>query len=296
MMTRTTPNMIEDGSIASVDPLDGFIPCTDTGAASRSFLCFVTVCAAWMILGWATHGCCEDPDLAKLFADRKVEGTIVLSASDGSLTYLHNEGRAHTRFVPASTFKIINTLIALDGGALADDKEIIKWDGNDKGLETWNRDHALETAFKSSCIWFYQELARRIGTAKYAAHLERAGYGTATPGPELTTFWLEGDLKTSAVDQIDFLKKVYRRELAFRPSSYDILTKIMIVDQTPARTVRAKTGWAQTLSPQIGWFVGYVESGDKAWFFATNLEITKPEQARYRQEITMEALKLKGLL
>ena len=70
----------------------------------------------------------------------------------------------------------------------------------------------------------------------------------------------------------------------------------MTVEQTPAYTIRAKTGWAQRTTPQTGWYIGYVESGGKVWFFATNIEIMKPENVRYRQQITMEALKLKGII
>jgi beta-lactamase class D len=255
----------------------------------------VILTAICIVLGLARVAACDDSELLKLFADRNVDGTIVISSLSGSEAYIHNERRANTPFVPASTFKILNTLIALDEGAVAE-HETMKWDGKDKGLKAWNCDQTLETAFKTSCVWFFQDLALRIGTAKYEAHLAKAAYGNAKPGPQLTTFWLVGDLKTSAMDQIDFIKKVYREELPFRRSSYEMLKETMIVDQKPTYTIRAKTGWAQQISPQVGWFVGYVEAKDRVWFFATNLDIAKPEDARYRQEITLEALKLKGIL
>lgn len=250
-----------------------------------------------VISGLPTPGSCEDGEIARLFAERNTVGTMVIASLDGSTTYVHNDARAKTRFVPASTFKILNTLIALDEHAIAGDEEILKWDGKDRGIPAWNHDQTLETAFKSSCVWAYQELARRVGTDKYAAHLKKAAYGNAIAGPELTTFWLIGDLKISAVEQIEFLKKVYLKQLAYRPSSYRTLQKIMVLEQTPAYTLWAKTGWALDLPyPQVGWFVGYVAAGDKVWLFATNIDITYPEQARFRQEITMKALKLKKVL
>jgi beta-lactamase class D len=238
---------------------------------------------------------CEDADLAKLFTDRNVHGTIVLSSLDGSKSWVHDDERANTLFVPASTFKILNTLIALDAGVI-DEHEVLKWDGKDRGVAAWNRDQTLETAFKSTCVWFYQELAKRIGKARYQKILAEVGYGTANPGPDLETFWLEGDLKISAAEQVEFLKRLYRKELPFRAASYDTLQKIMILEQKPTSVLRAKTGWAQSVSPQIGWFVGYVETGERTWFFALNMDIAKPEDTRYRQEITLEALKLKGVL
>jgi beta-lactamase class D len=237
----------------------------------------------------------EDKDLAKLFADKCITGTIILSDLSGAKTYISDEHRANKAFVPASTFKILNTLIALEENVVSE-KDIIKWDGKDKGLKAWNHDQTLESAFNTSCVWYYQELARRIGTARYKAYLKKVGYGTGLPTPELTTFWLDGDLKISAVEQVEFIKKIYRREFPFKHGSYEILKRVMEIEKTPAYTLRAKTGWGQRVTPQIGWFVGYVEAGDQVWFFATNLEIKKPEDARLRQQITLEALKLKGII
>jgi len=254
-----------------------------------------TVLGMTLVLGLPLAAWSEDVDIAKLFSDRKAQGTLVLRSLDGSESWIHNDDRANTPFVPASTFKILNTLVALDSGAI-DEKEVLKWDGKDKGIDAWNRDQTLETAFKSSCIWAFQELARRLGKARYQTILNEVGYGNASPSPDLEMFWLEGDLKISATAQVEFLKRLYRKGLPFRSSSYDTLQKLMILEQTPTYILRGKTGWGQKVSPQIGWFVGYVETGGKAWFFATNLDITKPEDARYRQEITLEALKLKGIL
>jgi beta-lactamase class D len=238
----------------------------------------------------------EDSDLAKLFQERGIKGTMIISSLDGKTSYIHNAVRSRERFIPASTFKILNTLIALEEGAIKNEKEIIKWDGKDKGFAAWNKDQSLETAFPSSCVWFYQELARRVGKGKYESYLRKMNYGNGETGPDVSAFWLEGNLKISAVEQIAFLKKVYNKEYAFRPSSYELLRRLMVVEKTPAYTIRAKTGWTQRVSPQVGWFVGYVESGDKVWFFTTNIEITKPEESRLRQEVTIEALKLRGII
>ena len=245
-----------------------------------------------LVLFTVSSGYADDLDLANLFKGKGINGTIVISSLDGSKTYTHNNERANTSMVPASTFKIPNTLIALEEGAVDDGKETIKWDGVEKGLPVWNKDQSIETAFPSSCVWFYQELAKRVGKGKYESYLRKMKYGNEQAGPEVTTFWLEGDLKISAVEQILFLKKVYAKEYAFKSSSYELLKKLMVVEETPAYTLRAKTGWAQ----KVGWFVGYVESGHDTWFFATNMDIAKIEDTPLRKEITLEALKLKGII
>jgi beta-lactamase class D len=113
----------------------------------------------------------EDNDLAALFQSKNIEGTIILSSLDNMENYIYNETRSNERFSPASTFKIPNTIISLEEGVIQDEKEIIKWNGIDQGLEIWNKDQTLETAFPFSCVWFYQELAKRIGNEKYKYHL-----------------------------------------------------------------------------------------------------------------------------
>lgn len=258
----------------------------------RSLVLFFTLVLAQL---FASFAWCEDAALARLFSDKKVEGTIVITNLDGSKRHVYNESRAGIPLLPASTFKIPNTLIALEEGVVSE-QEVMKWDGADKGVAAWNRDQTLESAFKSSCVWFYQELARRIGAEKYKAYLNRISYGNAVPDPKLTSFWLEGNLRISALEQVDFLKKVYRRELPFLPATYDTVSRLMTIETTPAYTLRAKTGWAQRVTPQVGWYVGYVEAKGTVWFFATNITINAPEDARLRQQITMEALRLKRIL
>jgi beta-lactamase class D len=238
----------------------------------------------------------DDADLAKLFQDRGVEGTIIISSLDGKMNHVHNSHRSETRFVPASTFKIPNTLIALEEGAIKNEKEVIQWDGKDRGFDAWNKDQSLETAFPVSCVWFYQELAQRVGNEKYLTHLKKLRYGNEKTGPDVTTFWVEGDLKISAREQINLLKKLYEESLPYSKGNMNLLKKIMIVEENPQFTIRAKTGWAMRTDPQQGWYVGYVETKGQIWFFATNLEIRKKGDDALRKEITMAALKAKGIL
>ncbi len=238
----------------------------------------------------------EDPDLAKLFRGAGVEGTMVIASRDGKETYVFNKGRAKKRFSPASTFKIPNTLIALQEGAIKDEKEVIRWDGKDKGFEAWNRDQTLVTAFPASCVWFYQELAKRIGDRKYVLWLSKLGYGNGVTGSDVTTFWLNGQLKIFAKEQVAFLRRLYEENLTFNSEHMRLLKRLMIVEENPGYTLRAKTGWAMRTNPQQGWYVGYVETGKRVWFFATNMEIRKKGDEKLRRQLTMEALKAKGII
>lgn len=238
----------------------------------------------------------EDRAIAKLFAQRSIDGTIVILSLHSGQTFIHNDPRANHRFTPASTFKIPNTLISLQERAVSGKDDVLKWDGRTYDFPAWNRDQTLESAFKVSCVWCFQELARRVGAEKYRNYLRESAYGELREPFEATTFWLDGSLEISAIEQVDFLKKVYQRALPFSPSSYETLRQIMLVEQTPAFTMRAKTGWAARVKPQVGWYVGYVETSKDVWFFATNVGVRDEKDLPLRQKLTREALQTKGVI
>ncbi|HEY3275668.1 MAG TPA: class D beta-lactamase [Syntrophorhabdaceae bacterium] len=238
----------------------------------------------------------DDRELETLFGNRGVEGAIVISSLDGKKEYVWNEDRARKRFVPASTFKIPHTLIALDQGAVSDEKAVIPWDGKKQEVRGCNNDQRLETAFPLSCVWFYQELAKRMDRAKYTELLGKTGYGNGLAGPDLTTFWLAGDLSISPYEQVLFLRNLYHGSLPYKKEHMEVVKKLMVNEVNPLFTVRAKTGWAARTLPEQGWFVGYVETGGQVWLFATHIDIKKAADLALRKQITLDALKLKGII
>ena len=234
----------------------------------------------------------EDLELKKLFDKRVLTGIVVISSLDDKTVFISDDKRAKQQLTPASTFKIANTLIALEEKAVQDELEIIKWDGKDKGWKPWNQDHSIKSGFPVSCVWCYQELAKRIGVKNYQKHLKQLNYGNIQTSGNLTRFWLDGDLKISALEQIEFLQRLYKNDLPYEQRNLDKTKDVMIVESNDNYTIRVKTGWAL----KIGWYVGYIELKDKTWFFAMNINMTELSQAKYRKEITMEALKIKGII
>lgn len=221
-----------------------------------------------------------------------LNGTVVIESLKTKERHVYNEKRSKEYFLPASTFKIVNTLIALWEKVIHDETEIIKWDGKDKGRVEWNKDQNLKSAFAVSCVWFYQELAKRIGNDRYLIYLRKIRYGNMKTGSGVDSFWLNGDLRISAVGQISVLKDIYAKNGPFDGSAYEILKSIMIVDKTDDYIVRAKTGAASN----VGWYVGYLETGDDVYFFSCNIDIADNEQLKYRKEIIYTAFKELGII
>jgi len=237
----------------------------------------------------------EDPDLARLFARRGLTGTLVLTSLDGSRTFIHNDARAAERFIAASTFKIPNTLIGIEEKAVDLDSRS-PWDGVERPFPGHNRDQTLESAFQVSCLWCYQIIARRVGAAKYPEYIRRMAYGQLREPFDGTEFWLDGSLTISAQEQIAFLRNLVQRKLPFSPRSYDILARIMVADSPPGYTLRAKTGWSGGPHPQVGWYVGTVETPKEVWLFALNIVVRSPDDLPLRATLVREALTLKGIL
>lgn len=229
------------------------------------------------------------------FRTNGLEGTVLMRSLKTGKERVYNTKRSAERLCPASTFKIPNTLIALQEKA-ADADTMFRWDGAERSVPAWNKDMSLDDAFQSSCVWCYQELARKVGRTVYARYLKEMGYGNASPGNDVASFWLDGSLRISAREQIDVLMKIHAKTYRFDRAHYETLERIMRVESTETCTIRGKTGWAMGVKPQVGWYVGWVETGDDVWLFAINMDICTPEDARFRKEALNAAMRQVGLV
>ena len=215
----------------------------------------------------------EKPEWKKFFAAEGVPGTIVVVDERNGDRLVCDSERAGTRFLPASTFKVPHALFALDAGVVSDEFQLFKWDGVKREMEGWNRDQTLRSSMRYSVVWLYQEFARKLGQAKEKAYLEKIGYGNADPSGGVDRFWLDGGLRISAFEQVDFLRRLYRNELPFRKEHQLLVKDIMVVEADRKYILRAKTGWTGRTEKQIGWWIGWVELDDGPVFFALNIDM-----------------------
>jgi beta-lactamase class D len=229
-------------------------------------------------------------DFQEIFDKYNLKGSLIFSSLDNK-NYVFNEKRVNKKFTPASTFKILHTLIALEEN-IVDENTIIKWDGKKRFYEPWNKDQTLQSAIKYSCVWCYQTFAQKISNKTYLSYLEKTDYGNKKTGKDKTTFWLDGDLKISALQQIAFLKKLYQNKLPFKRKYLKYTKKIITLEKTSNYTLKGKTGWANN----IGWFVGYIKTKKEVCFFALNANISEMKNLYLREKIVKEALKEKKII
>ncbi|CAG0926418.1 putative beta-lactamase YbxI [Thermoflexales bacterium] len=211
------------------------------------------------------------PEFEKYF--NGAPGTFVLYDLKRNHTLRYNPERSTERFLPASTFKILNSLISLETGVIPDEQTVIKWDGTSYGIPAWQQDHTLRSAIQDSVVWYYQELARRVGAERMQKYVEAVRYGNHDITGKIDSFWLDGALRISADEQVEFLKRLYQNDLPFSQRALDIVKDILILDQTPVSQLSGKTGTQLRVKPGVNWFVGYVEKDNEVYIFATNLEL-----------------------
>ena len=230
--------------------------------------------------------------LTKIFDKYNIKGTFVLKNISNNELKVYNIKRSDSSYLPASTFKILNSMIALQTSAVKSINDVIKWDGTDRGWKLWNKDQTMKTAMPISCVWFYQELARRIGKKQMQTWVDKVNYGNKNIGKKVDNFWLEGDLRISAKEQILLIEKLINNKLPFDKKIQETVKELMVTDSTDKYTIHSKTGWTN----QIGWNVGYVKTKNNKWIFAMNMDIIKEEDAKYRKKITYEILKLEKII
>ncbi|MEY4603148.1 MAG: hypothetical protein RIT43_440 [Bacteroidota bacterium] len=195
-------------------------------------------------------------------------GVFLLKDIDRNTLYTYNLSQADTLFVPASTFKIVNSIIALETGVVAGIYDTLKWDGVIRDRKEWNQDTDMKNAFVNSTVWYYQELAKKIGLERMRYWLDTLSFGSGSIHT-IDKFWLNGELKVSPNSQLEFLIRFLKKELPLRPETYTLLEEIMRREQKDQTILFGKTGWGFD-GNDIGWFVGYVRS-DTGTFVFTNL-------------------------
>jgi beta-lactamase class D len=238
-------------------------------------------------------------DFASLFAHHGVKGSFLLFNSGLNSYTAYDTGRCRQGFIPASTFKIFNSLVGLQSGVIPNERYVMKWDSVIRGVPAWNHDQDMAEAIRNSTVWYYQELARRVGQKRMQEYVEGEHYGNMNISGDIDQFWLNGGLRISQFEQIDLLRRLHNGRLHFSKRSMETVKRILILKDTTTYTLRGKTGWSVIDSVNYDWFVGYLERDGNVYYFATNIEAREPAPDSFadaRKEITEEILKGMRLL
>jgi len=232
-------------------------------------------------------------DLKPQFEKYGVDGCFVVYDQKNNEYTRYNAALCDTGYIPASTFKIPHTLIALEEKIVRDTSEIIRWDGDEWPNKSWNMDQTLITAMENSCVWVYVRFAEQIGIDAYHRYVNAFNYGNKDLTGPPAKFWLSGLFRISANQQVDFLRNFYNYNLPVSRRSINIVKDIIIIDRSGTFTLSGKSGSGKLSNDEwIMWMVGYIEKNNKPFFYALNFktrDFNRLSQARY--VITKEILR-----
>lgn len=215
-------------------------------------------------------------DLKKYFDNCNVEGSIAIYDNNNHTWILSDTIDTRKETLPASTFKIINLLIALETKTISSENEIVKWPGSTDTIKYDYRpaiyhDITVKEAFEVSAGWAYIELAKKIGKANYKKYLTLCNYGNLDLSQTDADFWNFGAFGISPINQVEFLKRLYEENLPFSKRNIKIVKRVMTTEQNDAYTIYSKTGWTRENGINTGWWTGYIVNKSGTYFFVTRL-------------------------
>ncbi|MCX6268998.1 MAG: penicillin-binding transpeptidase domain-containing protein [Bacteroidetes bacterium] len=238
--------------------------------------------------------------LQGIFNKYGLTGTMLILDPEKNHCFGYNSALWDSGYLPASTFKIANALIALETGVI-DTGYVFKWKGEKRKLPQWEHDLTLKNAFKVSCVPCFQEMALKIGPDRMNSYLKKLTYpGMDVHRDNIGLFWLEGKSRITPRQQVEFLQQLYRETLPMEQPAMKAVKAIMVNEVTPGYTLSGKTGWAIRNGNNYGWFVGYVETNGNVYFIATLVEPEDQAEiadfALARKTVTMDVLRFFGLI
>lgn len=224
-------------------------------------------------------------DFKQQFDKHGVEGCISIYDQSSQEIISYNPEMCDQLFVPASTFKIVNSLIALEEDIIIDTSQVFVWNGYEWSNTNCNQNQTLNSALKNSCVWVFHDISQQIGNELYSRYLCSFGYGNINVKTQNSLFWLKGPLKISANQQVEFLRKFYNYNLDVSRINIDVVKDIIIIEREEDYNLSGKTGGAIiSKGKYILWFVGYLEINNETIFFAMNFitdDYNKTKNSRY---------------
>ncbi len=235
---------------------------------------------SYFLLSCSPNNVKKDNSLKKYFEAQKVEGCFGMMDNGTGKFTVYNLGRYRdSSYLPASTFKIVNSLIGLQTGKIVNDSMIIKWDGVTRMRPEWNKDLTMYEAFRVSSVPYYQEVARRIGKDTMQIWLDTLGYGKKDKKDKviirsaIDSFWLDNSLKITPDEQLGLVKQLYFDQLPFFKSYQEMVKRAMLFENNATYRLGYKTGWGfNEKGNNIGWIVGWIEENNHPYFFVLNFE------------------------
>ena len=219
------------------------------------------------------------------------EGSFVLYDLGNDAWSIHDKEHATLRIAPNSTYKIYDALFGLEEGVITPENSFIAWNGESYPFEAWNADQTLQSAMNSSVNWYFESVDEQLGAADISNYIQEIGYGNENISGDFSTYWMESSLKISPIEQVELLTRLQNNSLGFAPENINAVKDAICLSSSDAGTFYGKTGTGRVDGQDVnGWFIGYIETADNTYFFATNIGADNDATGGKATEITMSIL------
>lgn len=229
------------------------------------------------------------------------EGSFVLYDLNGDTWKVYNMEQATLRTAPNSTYKIYDALFGLEEGVIAPDDSFMAWDGTKHPFEAWNGNQDLPSAMQSSVNWYFEEIDARIGGAAIQDYIRKIGYGNELVNANLSSYWMQGTLKISPVEQVELLTALYDNRFGFAPENINAVKNSICLFSSEHFSSASKSFYGKTGTGRVdgqdvnGWFIGYIEAAGNTYFFATNIQAAENATGSKASEISFSILSHMGI-
>lgn len=228
-------------------------------------------------------------DLSAYFGE--FDGSFVLYDLGNDAWSIHDIDYATRRVAPNSTYKIYAALFGLEEGVITSENTFIAWDGKNYPFDTWNNDQILQSAMSNSVNWYFQSLNEQLGYPSVNKYIQQIKYGNENMSGDFSSYWMESSLKISPIEQVELLTKLQNNSFSFAPENINAVKDSICISSSDAGSFYGKTGTGRVNGQDVnGWFIGYIETADNTYIFATNIGADSNATGGNATEITMSIL------
>ena len=214
-------------------------------------------------------------------------GSFVLYDQATDKWNIYNIDNASTRIPPNSTYKIYDALLGLESGIITPEHSTFTWNGEPCPFESWESDQDLTSAMHNSVNWYFQAIDSQAGFQSVKTFLQTINYGNQNTGTNLNLYWTDFSLKISPIEQVELLQNFYQNNFHFDRKNIQAVKNALLLSTTSSGSLYGKTGTGRVNGKDVnGWFVGYIESDNNTYYFATNIQAPSNATGSQATEIT----------
>ncbi|HJV24013.1 MAG TPA: penicillin-binding transpeptidase domain-containing protein [Holophagaceae bacterium] len=160
---------------------------------------------------------------------------------------------------PCSTYKLPHALIGLDRGVIVPGGDVRTCDP-DRCHDAHGR-LGMAEAIRVSCLSYFRQVARELGSEREAAGLKALGYPVTGNLQPLEDFWLRGTgLRLTARQQLTWIRRFYSEDLPVAKVHLEAVRAASRRTGTADWTLWGKPGSSDPEAPAVhGWFIGKVQ-------------------------------------